>query len=50
MKGKIDNLLEQANLNESESSISSAEKTFSDEAESTRIFSTLKTKLLKVEE
>jgi hypothetical protein len=50
MSGKIENLLSQANIKEDESSISSAEKTFSGEAETARIFSRLKAKLLAIEE
>ncbi len=48
MSKKIKDLLEQAKLNES--SISSADETFSDEAQAARVFSILKTKILNIEE
>lgn len=50
MNSKINHLLEQANLNEDESSTSSAGKKFSVEAEAEKVFSILKTKLLNIDE
>ena len=50
MSSKINSLLEQANQNKNESSVSFAEKSFSDEAAKERVFSNLKTKLLNIEE
>jgi hypothetical protein len=50
MKFKTDDLLAQASRDENHSSISSAEKTFSDEAQSGRVFSDLKVKLANVDE
>jgi hypothetical protein len=50
MSKNIKDLLNQAQLNEDESSISSAEKTFSDEADAAQIFSILKTKILSIDE
>lgn len=50
MKHKTGELLEQARLDENHSSLSSAEKTFSGEAEATRVFGALKTKLSNIEE
>ncbi len=50
MSKKIKDLLNQAKLIEDESSISSAEKTFSDEAQTTRVFSILKMKILNIDE
>lgn len=50
MNFKTDELLNQANLDENHSSFSSAEKTFSGEAEAAQIFSVLKAKLLNINE
>lgn len=50
MKFKTDSLLEQARSDENHSSVSSAEKTFADEAASAKVFSTLKAKLFDVRE
>lgn len=50
MKGKIEELLERARTDENHSSLSSAEKTFSAEAEAARVFAALKIKLLNIEE
>ena len=50
MSKNIKDLLNQAQLNEGESSISSAEKTFSDEAQAAQVFSILKTKILSIDE
>jgi hypothetical protein len=50
MKHKTDELLERARLDESHSSLSSAEKTFSGEAEAARVFGALKAKLSNIEE
>ncbi|MEP6900851.1 MAG: hypothetical protein ABJA66_03815 [Actinomycetota bacterium] len=50
MDFKTDNLLNQANLDTHHSSLSSAEKTFADEARSSEVFSALKAKLLNIQE
>lgn len=50
MKRKTEELLERARRDESHSSLSSAEKVFSGEAEAARVFAALKTKLLNIEE
>ena len=50
MSGKVENLIKQRQLNENESSLSSAEKTLLDEAEAERVFSALRTKLLNIGE
>ena len=50
MSGKIESLLNQAKANKNESSVSSAEETFSDSLEADRIFSVLKTKLQNIGE
>lgn len=50
MNDKTDNLLNQARQNENESSISCAEKEFDDDTAAARVFSILKTKILKVAE
>jgi hypothetical protein len=50
MNFKTDDLLEQAKRNEAHSSVASAEKTFSDEAEAAQVFSVLKTKLSNIDE
>lgn len=50
MSGKIQGMLNQAKANENESSLSSAEETFSDSLEAERIFSVLKTKLQNIGE
>lgn len=50
MTFKTDSLLNQANLDENHSSFSSAEKTFSAEAEAAQVFAILKAKLLSVAE
>lgn len=50
MSKNIKDLLKQTQLNEDESSISSAEKTFSDETGATQVFSILKTKILNIDE
>lgn len=50
MKYKTEELLGQARLDESHSSLSCAEKTFSDEAETARVFGKLKTKLSDIDE
>ena len=50
MSGKTKDLLKQAKANENESSISSAEKNFSDAAEAAQTFSLLRSKLLDIEE
>lgn len=50
MKYKTDELLEQARLNENESSCSSAEKVFADENEAAEVFSNLREMLLTVDE
>jgi hypothetical protein len=47
---KTENLIKQANENKSESSISSADKVFENEAEAARCFSELKIKLLNINE
>ena len=47
---KTDEFLKQAEENENESSISSAEKNFADERQAAQVFSSLKTKLLNIEE
>ncbi|MEP7038923.1 MAG: NAD(P)/FAD-dependent oxidoreductase, partial [Acidobacteriota bacterium] len=47
---KTDKLLNQAEQNENESSISSADKSFANPADATRVFSSLKTKLLNIDE
>lgn len=50
MKYKTEELLEQARLDENHSSLSSAEKTFADEAEAARVFGVLKAKLSDIDE
>ncbi len=50
MNYKTDDLLERARLDEDHSSLSSAEKTFADEAEAARIFSVPKAKLSDIDE
>jgi hypothetical protein len=50
MKYKTDDLMEQARLDESHSSFSSAEKTFANEAEAAEVFSILRTKLFDIDE
>lgn len=50
MKYKTEELLEQARLDEDHSSLSSAEKTFADEAEAGRVFGVLKAKLSDIDE
>ena len=47
---KTDELLKQANENSGESSISSADKNFESEAQARKVFLSLKTKLLKIDE
>ena len=50
MSGKTISLRNQAEQNKNESSVSSAEKTFSDETEAARFFSMLRTKILRIDE
>ncbi len=50
MINKTKDLLNQAKQNENESSISSADKIFADEAKAAQVFSTLKTKLQNINE
>ncbi|MGI8495851.1 MAG: hypothetical protein ACR2L1_11155, partial [Pyrinomonadaceae bacterium] len=50
MSEKTEDLLNQAKQNENESSISSADKILASEAETARVFSTLKTKILDINE
>jgi hypothetical protein len=50
MNYQTEELLERARTDESHSSLSSAEKTFSDEREAARVFSILKTKLSAIDE
>lgn len=50
MNFNTDKLLEQANLDEDNSSFSSDERTFKNEAEAVRVFSVLRAKLLNIKE
>ncbi|CAN5279725.1 hypothetical protein BH20ACI1_BH20ACI1_10280 [soil metagenome] len=50
MSDKTNNLLKQAKQNESESSISSADKSFENGEKAVKVFSTLKTKILDISE
>lgn len=50
MNYKTDDLLERARQDEDHSSLSSAEKTFADEAEAARVFGVLKAKLSDIDE
>jgi hypothetical protein len=50
LKFKTDELLERARLDERHSSLSSAEKTFADEAAAARVFASLKTRLSDIDE